>query len=156
MNHLEALPSWAAILVAVFVLLGAGFTFVGSIGLLRLKNFYKRVHAPTLGSTLGTFFMVAASITCFSVLDGRPIFHEVLIGVFLTLTTPITLMLLVRAALYRDRKEGSDVVPRAGGGSGTDWVGVPGPDVADHVRHDAEADHRPEREVGIPGPRIAE
>jgi multicomponent K+:H+ antiporter subunit G len=28
-------------------------------------------------------------------------------------TTPITLMLLVRAALYRDREEGSEVVPRS-------------------------------------------
>ncbi len=114
MNHLEALPPWAAILIAVFVLLGALFTFIGSIGLLRLKNFYKRVHAPTLGTTLGTFFMLAASITCFSMLHGRPIFYEILIGVFLTLTTPITLMLLVRAALFRDRKEGSEVVPQAG------------------------------------------
>ena len=39
-------------------------------------------------------------------LHGRPVLHEILIGVFLTVTTPITLMLLVRAALYRDREEG--------------------------------------------------
>lgn len=113
MNHLDALPPWAALLVAALVLLGALFAFVGSLGLLRLKNFYQRVHAPTLGTTLGTFFMLAASITCFSVLHGRPIFNEILIGVFLTLTTPITLMLLVRAALYRDREEGSAEVPQA-------------------------------------------
>ncbi|THD08157.1 monovalent cation/H(+) antiporter subunit G [Rhodanobacter lindaniclasticus] len=112
MNHLDALPPWAAITVAVLMLLGALFAFIGSLGLLRLKNFYQRVHAPTLGTTLGTFFMLAASITCFSVLHGRPIFNEVLIGVFLTLTTPITLMLLVRAALYRDREEGSQDVPQ--------------------------------------------
>jgi multicomponent K+:H+ antiporter subunit G len=37
----------------------------------------------------------------------------VLIGVFLTLTTPITLMLLVRAALYRHRvEEGGPLPPR--------------------------------------------
>ena len=111
MNHLDALPPWAAIVVAVLMLLGALFAFVGSLGLLRLKNFYQRVHAPTLSSTLGTFFMLAASITCFSVLHSRPIFNEILIGVFLTLTTPITLMLLVRAALSRDREEGSVDVP---------------------------------------------
>lgn len=115
MNHLDTLPAWAAILIAVLVLLGALFAFVGSIGLLRLNNFYQRVHAPTLGSTLGTFLMLAASITCFSVLHSRPIFNEILIGVFLTLTTPITLMLLVRAALSRDREEGSADVPRPPG-----------------------------------------
>jgi multicomponent K+:H+ antiporter subunit G len=112
MNHLDALPPWAAITVAVLVLLGALFAFIGSIGLLDLKNFYKRVHAPTLGTTLGTFFMLAGSITCFSVLHGRPLYNEILNGVFLSVTTPITLMLLVRAALYRDREEGSADVPR--------------------------------------------
>ena len=115
MNHLEALPPWAAILVAVLVLAGALLTFIGSIGLLRLGNFYQRVHAPTLGTTLGTFFMLAGSITCFTVLHGRPIFYEILIGVFLTLTTPITLMLLVRTALHRDHEEGTSGVPGNGG-----------------------------------------
>lgn len=113
MNHLEALPPWAALLVAALVLTGALFAFIGSLGLLRFGNFYQRVHAPTLGTTLGTFLVLAASITCFSVLQSRPVFHELLIGVFLTVTTPITLMLLVRAALYRDREEGSGDVPQA-------------------------------------------
>ncbi|MEO7071717.1 MAG: monovalent cation/H(+) antiporter subunit G [Rhodanobacter sp.] len=112
MNHLDALPPWAAILVAVLMLSGALFACIGSFGLLRLKNFYQRVHAPTLGTTMGTFFMLAASITCFSVLHGRPIYYEILIGVFLILTTPITLMLLVRTALRRDHDEGSPDVPR--------------------------------------------
>ena len=113
MNHLDALPPWAAIVVAVLVVAGALLAFIGSLGLLRLRDFYQRVHAPTLGTTLGTFLVLAASITCFSLLDQRPVFHEILIGAFLTATTPITLMLLVRAALYRDREEGSDAVPRA-------------------------------------------
>jgi multicomponent K+:H+ antiporter subunit G len=112
MSHLDALPPWAAIVVALLMLAGALLAFIGSLGLLRLGDFYQRVHAPTLGTTLGTFCMLAASITCFSVLHGRPIFNEILIGVFLTLTTPITLMLLVRTALHRDREEGSAQVPQ--------------------------------------------
>jgi multicomponent K+:H+ antiporter subunit G len=31
------------------------------------------------------------------------VIHEVLIAVFMTVTTPVTLMLLVRAAFFRDR-----------------------------------------------------
>jgi multicomponent K+:H+ antiporter subunit G len=111
MNHLDALPPWAAIVIAALMLGGALLAFIGSLGLLRLGDLYQRVHAPTLGTTLGTFCMLAASITCFSVLHGRPIFNEILIGVFLTLTTPITLMLLVRTALHRDREAGSAQVP---------------------------------------------
>ena len=55
--------------------------------------------------------MSAASITYFSVLGSRVAVHEILIAVFVTLTTPVTLMLLARAALHRDRTEGSDEVP---------------------------------------------
>ncbi|HWJ68429.1 MAG TPA: monovalent cation/H(+) antiporter subunit G [Sphingobium sp.] len=105
------LPLWAAIAVGLFVLLGASITLIGALGLLRLDNFYDRIHPPTLGSTLGTGCILIASMICFSVLHTRPMVHEILIAIFVTLTTPITLMLLARAALYRDRAEGSPIVP---------------------------------------------
>src|SRR5690554_7796893 len=47
------LPLWAAIVTAALVLLGASLALIGTVGLLRLKTFYERVHAPTLGTTLG-------------------------------------------------------------------------------------------------------
>jgi multicomponent K+:H+ antiporter subunit G len=100
------LPAWAALIVALLVLAGAIVTLIGSLGLLRLKTFYERVHPPTLGSTLGMALIVLGSIVCFSVLRSRLSVHEVLIGVFLTLTAPVAFMLLARAALYRDRAEG--------------------------------------------------
>lgn len=105
------LPLWAALIVGFCVLLGAIITLVGTIGLIRLKSFYDRVHPPTLGSTLGTGFILIASIVTFSVSQSRPVLHEILIAVFVTLTTPVTLMLLARAALYRDRSEGASDVP---------------------------------------------
>lgn len=106
------LPLWAAIAVGFLVLLGASITLIGALGLLRLRNFYERIHPPTLGSTLGTGCILIASMICFSTLHSRPMVHEVLIAIFVTLTTPITLMLLARAALYRDRSEGSTAVPQ--------------------------------------------
>lgn len=105
------LPLWATVIVALFVLLGGALTLIGSIGLIRLKSFYQRVHAPTLGATLGTGCILIASMICFTVLETRPVVHEVLIAVFLTITTPVGLMLLARSALYRDRVEGSTEVP---------------------------------------------
>ncbi len=105
------LPLWAAIIVGICVLLGAVLTLIGAIGLIRMRSFYERVHPPTLGMTLGTGFILLASVTCFSVMQSRPVVHEVLIAVFVTITTPITLMLLARAALYRDRREGLEDVP---------------------------------------------
>jgi len=114
------LPLWAAIIVGVFVLMGALITLIGALGLVRLGNFYERVHPPTLGMTLGTSFILIASITCFSVLQSRPVVHEVLIAIFITVTTPITLMLLARAALYRDRTEGTENIPKDIGGLDND------------------------------------
>ena len=105
------LPAWAALLVALLILIGAGIALIGSIGLLRLNSFYQRMHAPTLGTTLGTGFIALASMICFSVLQSRPLVHELLIVGFVTVSTPITLMLLARAALYRDRPEGELEAP---------------------------------------------
>ncbi|WP_336490202.1 monovalent cation/H(+) antiporter subunit G [Methylobacterium nigriterrae] len=114
MSGAAELPAWAALLTATLVLIGAAVTLIGSIGLLRLGSFYERAHAPTLGTTLGTGCIVVASMVYFSVLQTRPVMHELLIAIFVAVTTPVTLMLLVRAALYRDRSE--------------DAGGIPGPD----------------------------
>ena len=96
---------------SVLVLVGAAFTLVGSLGLVRLSTFYERVHAPTLGTTLGTGCIAAASMVYFSALQTRPVVHELLIVLFVTVTTPVTLMILARAALFRDRSEGTSEVP---------------------------------------------
>jgi multicomponent K+:H+ antiporter subunit G len=105
------LPAWAALPTALLLLAGAGLALTGALGLLRLGSFYDRIHAPTLGTTLGIGCVLLASMVHFSVLQTRPVLHEVLIAVFMIVTTPVTLMLLARAALYRDRTEGSDTVP---------------------------------------------
>ena len=105
------LPTWAAIFVALLTVVGAAVTLAGAIGLVRFKTFYDRLHPPTLGSSGGTILLVLASVLCFSVLNTRVSVHEVLIGLFVTLTTPVTFILLARASLYRDRTEGSSDVP---------------------------------------------
>jgi multicomponent K+:H+ antiporter subunit G len=97
--------SWAA---GVLVVLGALLAFAGSLGLLRLETFYERVHPPTMGATLGAGLILIGSMLHFSAIEARPVLHEILIGIFMTLSTPVTYMLLVRAALHRDRAEGID------------------------------------------------
>ena len=120
MTHASDLPLWAALPVALLLVLGAGLALTGSIGLVRLRSFYDRVHAPTLGTTLGIGFVLLASMLFFSVLESRIVLHEILIAVFMVVTTPVTLMLLVRAALYRDRHESSLEVPPVPSGRARD------------------------------------
>ncbi|HEV7317817.1 MAG TPA: monovalent cation/H(+) antiporter subunit G [Ensifer sp.] len=111
MSHLTDLPVWAAVLVCGLTLLGAAIALIGATGLLRLTNFYERLHAPTLATSGGVLLISIASIVCFAVLQSRWVFHEILIIVFVVVTTPVTLMLLGQAALYRDRVEEKRGVP---------------------------------------------
>lgn len=103
-----ALGPVLAVIVALLVVLGAALALIGSIGLLRLGTFYERVHPPTMGTTLGAGCILVASMLLFSVLESRLVLHEILITVFMVVTTPVTYMLLVRAAVHRDRAEGKD------------------------------------------------
>lgn len=111
MSAAPELPVWAALLVAFLAAAGAAIALLGSAGLWRLDSFYARVHAPTLGATLGTGGVLIAFMLCFSVLEGRLVLGGILIALFVTVTTPVTLMLLARAALYRDRAEENPEVP---------------------------------------------
>lgn len=111
MTHLDAVPLWLAIPVAVLLVGGSVLTLLGTVGLVRLGSFYDRIHAPTLGTSWGTGGIILASAMLFSWLEGRLVIHDLLIGLFVVVTTPVTLMLLGRAALHRDRAEGSRLVP---------------------------------------------
>ncbi len=111
MTTAEALPAWAALLVAFCVLGGAALTLLGAIGTVRFGSFFERIHAPTLATSFGSAGILLGSAICFSVLQTRPVLHEVLIFAFVTVTTPVTLMLLARATLFRNRAEGNTDVP---------------------------------------------
>ncbi|OCJ07974.1 cation:proton antiporter [Rhizobium sp. AC44/96] len=105
------IPVWVAAVVAFFLLLGAALALIGSIGLLRLPTFYERIHAPTLGTSWGIGGIMVGSMLFFSVASSRLAVHEILIGVLVTVTTPVTLMMLARAALHRDRVENNGKAP---------------------------------------------
>jgi multicomponent K+:H+ antiporter subunit G len=126
---MNAMPEWLQLAIALLVLLGAVITFVGTVGLVRWSSFYQRIHAPTLGSSLGATLILLASALYSSFALGRPVLHELLVLVFILITTPVTLVLLARAALYRDRSEGSPDVSlphRAGAAEGSTAERGPG------------------------------
>lgn len=113
MTGFETLSLWVALPVAGLLVLGSTLTLLGTVGLVQLKSFYDRLHAPTLGTSWGAAGVLLASMLLFSALDGRAALHELVIGIFLLVTTPVTLMLLGRAALHRDRAEKLPGVPQA-------------------------------------------
>jgi multicomponent K+:H+ antiporter subunit G len=87
-------------LLAALILLGAGFTFVGSLGLVRFPDFYTRLHAPTKATTLGVGALLIASSVFFSVTGEGLSLHEVLVSLFLFITAPVSAHLLAKAGLH--------------------------------------------------------
>ena len=88
------------ILLSVLIVTGALFTFIGSLGLARLRDFYTRLHGPTKGTTLGVGCLLIASSIFFSTQGDGLSLHEVLITLFLFITAPISAQLLAKSALH--------------------------------------------------------
>lgn len=112
---IEDLPLWLSILVSAFAVFGALLTMAGCVGLIRLKTFYQRLHSPTMGTSMGGGLILLASAIYFTVTRERLVIHEMAIFIFVTVTTPVTLMLLARAALFRDRVERQEGIPTRNG-----------------------------------------
>lgn len=107
------LPLWAEWLAAALLVIGGLVALTGAVGLLRLPDFYTRMHGPSLGNTLGTICVLLASMIVATATTGRLVLHEMLIAVFLAITSPITAMLLMRAVIYRKRSEKARQRPQA-------------------------------------------
>ncbi len=87
-------------IVAMFLLVGAVFALVGSIGLTRLPDLYSRLHGPTKATTLGVGGTLIGSATFFSAMQNSPSFHEILVLLFLFMTAPVSAHLMAKAALH--------------------------------------------------------
>lgn len=98
------------ILVSIFLLIGAFFMLIGSIGMVRLPDLFMRLHAPTKSSTLGLGSFLIASII-YSAFQGRFGFAELLITLFAFITAPVSANLIAQAALHLRLRSMSGDIP---------------------------------------------
>ena len=105
------MPLWAEITVAVLLLASAVTALASAIGLVRLSEFFYRMHVPALTATLGVWCVTNAAVLYFSPLDGGLHIYYWLVAVFMTVTVPITTVLLTRAALFRMRGHKAPGIP---------------------------------------------
>ncbi|WP_084360589.1 Na+/H+ antiporter subunit G [Hydrogenophaga palleronii] len=94
---------WAEIAVAVLLVLSGVFTLTAAIGLVRFKTFFQRMHPPALAFSFSAWCVTLATIIYFSAQDGKLSLHAWLIIIFLSLTVPVTTILLARTELFRRR-----------------------------------------------------
>ena len=90
------LTAGITILVAVVIVVGACFSLLAAVGLIRFPDLYTRMHAASKAGTVGSgLLLIAAGLHS---LDPA-IFVRALAGfVFLVLTAPISAHLLAKAA----------------------------------------------------------
>ncbi|WLD59123.1 Na+/H+ antiporter subunit G [Salinispirillum sp. LH 10-3-1] len=91
---------WFELVVSFFLLGGALFALIGSIGLARFPDFFTRVHAPTTGTTLGVGGTLIGSVIFFTVTKGTLSIHELLISMFLFITAPVSGHMMAKAAIH--------------------------------------------------------
>jgi len=90
------------IFVAAFALIGAFFSLVTALGIIRLPDLYTRAHAASKSATLGVMSILIGVIIYFVVEDGF-FSSRVLLGIlFVLITAPIGGHLIARAAYYSD------------------------------------------------------
>ena len=87
------------IVLSGLLLFGTFFIVVGAFGLVKLKDFFRRLHAPTKASTLGVGCILAASVGYHLVVGEDPQPRELLITVFLFITAPVSAHMMAKAAL---------------------------------------------------------
>lgn len=100
------------VIVSFFLIIGAFFTLVGGIGIVKLPDLFMRLHAPTKASTLGLgSFLIAAMI--YAAFNHRFGFAELLITLLAFITAPVSANLIAQAAIHLRLRSTSGDVPEA-------------------------------------------
>lgn len=99
-------------LVAFLVVAGSIFTLLGSLGLARFPDFYMRLHGPSKATTLGIGCLLLGALLHFA-MRGSLSFHELLLTMFVAMTTPVSAHLLARAARHRGLRDLRGTDPEA-------------------------------------------
>ena len=86
------------ILIAFLLLGGSAFALVAALGIIRLPDFYMRMHAATKASAFGLVLIFAGAALYFG--DLLVLLEILLIVFFVYVTAPIAAHLIGRAAYH--------------------------------------------------------
>lgn len=106
MANLVQILSW------VMILLGSVFVIIGGVGLLRLPDFYTRIHAAGITDTLGSWLILIGLMLHQGFNLGTAKLAMLLF--FLLITSPLASHALAKAAYLRglDPLQGRELVDR--------------------------------------------
>ena len=88
----------------ICLMLGSLFSVVGAIGLLRLPDFYTRMHGGALTDTLGAWLILLGLMLQAPEHGYLVAVKLVMIGLLLALTSPVSTHALARSALHHGQE----------------------------------------------------
>lgn len=99
--------------ISILLLIGGFFVLVGSIGLVKMPDFFMRLHGPTKATTLGMASLLIAAMIFFSSTHEGISAKEILISLFLLITAPISGYMMIKSAIHHklesiERTKGKD------------------------------------------------
>ena len=108
---MNEVPFWIEAIVAILLVSSGLFVVISALGFLRLPEFFARMHPPALAYTFGSWSVTLSGILYFSTIESRMVLHPWLIIIVLSITVPVTTVLLARVALFRRRAAGEPDTP---------------------------------------------
>ncbi len=93
--------TWLEWIIALLVIAGTLFVLLGSVALIKLPDFYTRLHGPTKATTLGLGSLVLASMVFFNFIEQQLNLQQLLIALFLFISAPVTAYMLIKAGLHQ-------------------------------------------------------
>ncbi len=110
----EPVSMWIEVPVALLLVMSGIFTLASAVGLVRFRSFFQRMHPPALAFSFASWCVTLASILYFSAHDQKLSLHPWVIIIFLSITVPVTTILLARTELFRKRASAAvDKAPSA-------------------------------------------
>ena len=116
---IESLSPWIIIPASVLIVISGLLVLTASIGMVRVNNFLPRTHIQAIIYSTALWSLLLASLLLTFNLQDRTFLHEILIGLFIFITSPVSTVLLVRSFVLREERAS---VPAADEAVGTPQV----------------------------------
>ena len=98
---------WVELIVALLLVLSGLFTLAAAVGIVRFQTFFQRMHPPALAFSFSSWCVTLATVLYFSARKEHLALHAWLIIILLSITVPVTTILLARTELFRRRTHGA-------------------------------------------------
>jgi multicomponent K+:H+ antiporter subunit G len=101
---MDTLSPWIVIPASSLIVISGLLVLIASIGMVRVNSFLPRTHIQAVIYSTALWSLLLASLLLTFSLKDRTFLHEILIGIFIFITSPVSTILLVRSFVLREER----------------------------------------------------